>query len=175
MNRLWMIALGVLTATAVVAAEPAKELNACDMLTDADVSTAMGLQVEKGMRRDSGRTKEGAYSSTCLWRVAADKDVNEPDKPLRGARFAILNAMRWDKGSAGPASFLNGFRAAAEEHIIKNKPVALKIGDESIWWGDGVAVRKGDVSFGMSVHLVTGREKERGMAEGLAEKVLKKL
>ena len=175
MNRMWMIALSALTATAAIAAEPAKDLNACDLLSDADVSAAMGLQVEKGQRRDSGRTKEGAYSSTCLWRVAADKDVNEPNKPLRGARFAILNAQRWDKDSAGPKSFLNGFRAAADEHIIKNKPVALTIGDESIWWGDGVAVRKGDVSFGMSVHLVTGREKERGMAEGLAAKVLKKL
>ena len=40
---------------------------------------------------------------------------------------------------------------------------------------DGLAVRRGDVSFGMSVHLVTGREKERGMAESLAAKVLKKL
>lgn len=175
MNRLWTIALGALLAGAAYAAEPAKELNACDMLTDADVSAAMGVAVEKGVRRDSGRTKDGAFSSTCLWRVAADKDVNEPNKPLRGARFAILNAMVWDKGSAGPKSFLNSFRAAADEHIINNKPVALKIGDESIWWGDGVAVRKGDVSFGMSVHLVTGREKERGMAEDLAAKVLKKL
>jgi hypothetical protein len=175
MNRMAVIVLGALIAGTAGAAEPAKGIDACTLLAEAEVSAAMGLQVEKGVRRDSGRTDQGAYSSTCLWRVAADKDVNDPTKPLHGARFAILNVQHWDKGSAGPKTFLNSFRAAADEHIIKNKPVALKIGDESIWWGDGVAVRKGDVSFGMSVHLVTEREKERGMAEDLATKVLKKL
>ncbi len=157
------------------AADPGREINACALLSTAEVTAAMGVPVEEGQRRDSGQTGEGSYSSTCLWRVAADKDAKNPQRPLGGARFAILNVMAWSKTSAGPASFLKSFRAAAEEHTIDNKPVPLKIGDESLWWGDGVAVRKGDVSFGMSVHLVTERERERDLSEALAAKVLKKL
>jgi hypothetical protein len=145
------------------------------LLSDADVSAAMGAAVEPGLRRDSGVTADGAYSSTCLWKVSADKDANDPKRPLGGARFAILNAMAWSKTGKGPASFLQSFRDAARDHIIDKTPVALKIGDESLWWGDGVAVRKGDMSFGMSVHLVTDRERERGLSEALAAKVLKRL
>ena len=157
------------------AAEVPKEINACALLTDAEVSAALGVPVEAGQRRDSGVTADGAFSSTCLWRVSADKDAKDPKRPLGGARFAILNAMAWSKTGKGPASFLQSFRDAARDHIIDNTPVPLKIGEESLWWGDGVAVRKGDMSFGMSVHLVDGRERERGMSEALAAKVLKRL
>jgi hypothetical protein len=169
------VSLGGAILTTGVAAEVPKEINACTMLTDAEVGAALGTPVEPGLRRDSGVTPDGAYSSTCLWRVSADKDAKDPKRPLGGARFAILNAMAWSKSSKGPASFLQSFRDAARDHTIDKTPVALKIGDESLWWGDGVAVRKGDMSFGMSVHLVTERERERGLSEGLAAKVLKRL
>jgi hypothetical protein len=157
------------------AAEPAREINACTLLTAEEVATAMGVGVDAGLRRDSGQTKDGAYSSTCLWRVSADRNAADPQRPLGGARFAILNVMVWGKGSPGPGSFLQSFRNAARDGTIDHAPVPLKLGEESLWWGDGVAVRKGDISFGMSVHLVQDRERERGMAEALAARVLKHL
>jgi hypothetical protein len=49
------------------------------------------------------------------------------------------------------------------------------IGDDSLWWGDGVAVRKGDISYGVSVHSVSQRSLERQMEETLASKIVERL
>lgn len=183
---LLVLALSVLAHTGGgTAAEPAParslEINACSFLSAAEVTAAMGLEVETGLRKDSGRTGDGAYadngsySSTCLWRVAADRDKANPNLPLGGASFAILNVMSWLPGSGDAKTFLQSFRDAGKEHTIAMIPVALAIGDEALWWGDGVAVRNGDISFGMSVHLVGERTRERGIAENLAGQIVGRL
>jgi hypothetical protein len=120
-------------------------------------------------------TEANAYSSTCLWRVSADRDVNKPGQPLGGKRFAILNVQSWPAGTGAGKSFVRGFKAAAEQHEIAHKPEDLKIGDEAVWWGSGVAVYKGDYSFGISVHLPGDAPKERGMEETLAKQIVGRL
>ena len=52
------------------------------------------------------------------------------------------------------------------------QPVPVQAGDEALWWGDGVAARKGDVSFGVSVHVGTDKKAEQAMEEALAKKIV---
>ncbi len=157
-------------------------INACALLTAKEVSAVVGKKVSEGERRDDGNVTSGdyvtpgTYSSTCLWRVVTDGPApNDPNLSLGGASYAILNAMQWPKGSGDAGKFLQSFRDAAKNHVIDMTPVPVQIGDEALWWGDGVAVRKGDRSFGISVHLVGGRPLERGMEEALAKKIVPRL
>lgn len=173
--------LALLFAAGAAAQEKGAEINACTLLTEQEVEAAIGRDVDPGLRRDAGRTGDGAYpdtgsySSTCLWRVAADRDKADPNRPLGGASFVILNAMNWPPGSGESKKFLQSFRDAAEHNVIPSKPVALNIGEEALWWGDGVAVRKGDTSFGISVHLVGEKPAQRGIEEKLAAQIAPRL
>jgi hypothetical protein len=158
-------------------------INACALLSDAEVSAAVGAKVTAGERKDAGDVGgsgdyagKGTYSSTCFWRFVTDGPApNDPNKPMGGASFAILNAMQWPKGSGEAKKFLESFYEAAKNGVIDQTPVALKIADDAIWWGDGVAVRKGDRSFGISVHIPGERPKQRAMEEALAKKIAPRL
>jgi hypothetical protein len=158
---------------------PSQPASACALLTQWQVSEAMKMQVDPGIREDTGRLDgdayQGAYSSTCVWKAAGDRDAHDLTRPLGGASFAILTVISWPVGVKGAEIFLQSFRDAAQSHIIANAPVPLQIGDEALWWGDGVAVRKHNHSFGISVHLVNGRSKERQLEEFLAAKVISSL
>ena len=77
------------------------------------------------------------------------------DQPafLRGRSYVILNAMRWPEGRGLADTFLQAFRDAAAIGEIPSAPASRDYGDAALWWGDGLAVRAGDVSFGLSVVL----------------------
>ena len=155
------------------------EINACKLLSADEIAAVVHFKVEPGVRKDSGRIDggphDGAYSATCLWKAAEDEHANDPNLPLGGARFAILNVMSWPARSHHAEKFLQEFRDAAEDQTIGTTPVPLTIGDESLWWGDGVAVRKGDIGYGISVHSVHERSLERQMEETLATKIVGRL
>ncbi len=165
------------------AADDGTPINACALLTDDEVSAAVGAKVTPAERRDDGQVggqgkyaPEGTYSSTCFWQFHADASgKDDPMLPMGGKRFAILNAMVWptDKDAS---SFLQSFRDAFKEDIIPSDPVPLAIGDEGLWWGDGTAVRKGKTSIGMSVFLQNGdKPTQRKMEETLARTIEKRL
>jgi len=55
-------------------------------------------------------------------------------------------------------------------------PVALDLGDEALWWGDGVAVRRGTMSFGVSIVVnAADRAQRRVWEEALARSILPRL
>jgi hypothetical protein len=186
-----LIAAGVFVASGygsagaretATAAKDSAPINACALLKDAEIEAVIGKKVAPGQRHDEGDVNSGdyvvsgTYSSTCLWRVVTDlPPPNDPSLPLGGNSFAILNAMQWPKGGDDASKFLQSFRDAGKEHVIDMEPVAVQIGDEALWWGDGVAVRKGDRSFGISVHMIGGRPNERGWEEDLAKKIAPRL
>lgn len=156
--------------------------DACALLTDNEVASTMKLEVMPADRRDDGALDdrpgyEGSYSSTCLWRVVDDQGMDNIDLPMNGMRFAILNAITWPKDSGKAAHFLQSFHDAAEHEIIPSKPIPLTgIGEDALWWGDGVAARVGDVSFGISVFLQNGdKDTQRAMEEALARKIASRL
>lgn len=155
--------------------EPAS-INACALLTSSEVSALLGMPVMDGVRHDDGLTSVGAYSSTCIWKVRnARLQAHDPNASLGGADFAILNAFSWL--SPGAASgFLQSFRRAADNREIPMQPVELHMGDESLWWGDGVAVRRGAESFGVSVVVNSAdRTQRRVWEEALARKILARM
>jgi hypothetical protein len=153
--------------------------NSCTLLTDRQVSEVVRMKVDQGARDDGGRLEgpeyAGSYSSTCVWRASVDRGAQDPERPLGGASFAILTIIGWPPHVSGPVKFLQTFRDAAQSHDIATTPVPLQIGDEALWWGDGVAARKGNIAFGISVHLVNSRSEERQMEELLAAKIAARL
>jgi hypothetical protein len=164
-----------LIAMCVAAASKGATIDACRLLSAEEVSAVAGVKVMSGDRKDSGLMADGSYSSTCVWKVAADSgEPADPMTPL-GKRFAMLNAISWPAGSKGAADYVNSFREAAKSNLIDMTPVTVKAGDDALWWGDGVAVRKGDISFGVSVHIGVEKTAERSMEESLAKKIVPKL
>ena len=149
------------------------ESNACTLIAKEDVAKVVGGTVETADRRDDGKTEDGAYSSTCVWKVTGLPPLPaKPNAPFGGAAFAMLNTITWPVGSGQAKKYLEDFRDAAKQELIDMTPVPVEAGDEALWWGDGVAVRRGDVSFGVSVHVGTDKKAEQAMEEALAKKIV---
>jgi hypothetical protein len=163
-----MLLLALIGGAPAVAADKAVvgTIDACTLLSATAIHKELKRVVGEPQRTDSGYVEGGAYSSTCLWTITLSQDT----KPTK-RRLVILHAMRWPRGKA--ATFLEQFYAAAQNGELPHQPVPRKIGDDALWWGDGVAVRKGDVSFGISV-LVEGVSLDEAgrIEEALARQVL---
>jgi hypothetical protein len=153
-------------------------IDACALLVPGEIATVIGLPVKPGVRRDAGLVSNGSYSSACVWEVdAGTSGPADPQAPLGGKSFVILNAMQWPTGSGLAHTFLDSFRQAAADGTIPGKPSARDFGDAALWWGDGLAVCKGDVSFGISVFLPTSaaRPPKGVFEEQLAPRILRRL
>lgn len=175
MKRTLIAAVAFAMGAAGHAAETPLEINACALLTSAEISAAVGLTVDDGRRQDEGMSRDGQYSSTCMWTIEPGK-VPDQTAPGRGRRFVILNAQRWPTGRDMAKKFLQAFHESADKGVIPNKPAPRKFGDEALWWGDGLAVRRGDVSFGISVFMPKRDEaRTSAMEEKLAPLVLHRL
>jgi len=177
--------LACLLATLVVAVpsaaaereSPLNGVNACSLLDAEAITKVVGLPVEPGIRRDSGREKNGSYSSTCLWVIHfAGSEAPDPDAPLGGRSFAILNVLTWQAGSGLAGTFLDAFQEAAKTGLIPSAPEARTFGDRALWWGDGLAVAIGDVSFGLSIYTPAVEHAYPGeFEESLAPEILRNL
>ncbi|MEJ1966804.1 MAG: hypothetical protein WDO56_36790 [Gammaproteobacteria bacterium] len=183
-------AIGLLVVTALLDAAPfstalaqvsATPIDACTLLDAADIHKVLGVPVEKGTRRDSGLESNGAYSSACVWMLESERGLpKDPSAPLGGKSFVILNALRYPQGSGGARTYLEAFREASASGVLPARPSARQFGDEALWWGDGLAVRRRDVSFGISVFLQraasTATHGQPGEREGrLAKTILARL
>jgi hypothetical protein len=147
--------------------------SACSLIGKDEVAAVVGGKIEAAEPNDAGTTDDGAYSSTCVWKVTGGTPLPaKPNAPFGGASFAILNTITWPAGSGLAKKYLEDFRDAAKQDLIDMNPVPVQAGDEALWWGDGVAVRKGDVSFGVSVHVGTDKKAEQAMEEALAKKIV---
>ena len=147
--------------------------NACDLIAKEDVAKIVGGTVETAERNDDGKTEDGAYSSTCVWKVAGLPALPaKPNAPFGGAAFAMLNTIAWPPGGGMAKKYLEDFRDAAKQDLIDQTPVPVQAGDEALFWGDGVAFRRGDVSFGVSVHVGTDKKQEQALETALAQKIV---
>jgi hypothetical protein len=174
-------ALGILVLASVAGDGPAGPsplyIDACALLPPSEISRVLGRPVEAGTRQDYGLTSEGSFSSVCVWKVRPEEpQAFDPTAPLGGRSFVILNAIRWPAGSDRARTFLEAFRKAAENGEIPAQPVPRPFGDEALWWGDGLAVRQGDVSLGISVFVPDLAPKSTGvLEERLAPAILRRL
>jgi len=163
----------MLTVPPLFAAGPAvPSINACALLDAQQIEQVIGQAVDAGTRHDAGIESNGAWSSSCIWKIVPAS--GEPAAAKRG--FVILNAMQWPLGSGRAHEFLDSFHEAAAQGVLARPPSPRRFGDDALWWGDGLAVRKGDVSFGLSVHVPRSPSTQPGAAEErLAPLILKKL
>lgn len=173
-----MLRMIVVIALALVSLVPSAqaaspEINACEFLKPAEISRVLGVAVDGGRRQDEGVQKDGSYSSSCIWMIKNQK--LDPSARLGGRRFVILNAMQWPEGRNMAGKFLQAFRDSAAKGVIPNKPTPRKFGDEALWWGDGLAVRKGDVSFGVSVFMPSDKARTSALEEKLAPIILRRI
>ena len=154
--------------------EPAP-IDACKLLSSEDIAAITGKKVGAPIPTGAGTSEDGgSYSSTCVWKIPGD-DSATVDAPLQGKNFAMLNAWSWTPGNDGARKFVQDFRDASKNNLIDATPVPVQVGDEALYWGDGVAVRKGTFSFGVSVHLVGEKPAEQSMETALAKKILERL
>ena len=129
-------------------------IDACALLDASEISHVIGLRVGAGVREDAGIQADGSYSSSCVWIVELKQGAAiDPAGPLGGRSFVILSAFRWPAGSHLAGSYLDSFRRAAANGDIPGKTRPRPLGDEALSWGDGLAVRVGDVSFGVSAFI----------------------
>ena len=150
----------------LAAADAPPRIDACALLGAAQIGKVIGHPVDAGVRRDAGLESNGAWSSSCVWTLTAERAApKNPAAPLGGRSFVILNAMQWPVGSGRAHEFLDSFREAAAKGVIASAPRPRKFGDEALWWGDGLAVRVRDVSFGLSIHLPRSPPAQPGMWE----------
>lgn len=148
-------------------ADPAPiPINACAFLQPAEIARMIRAPVGEPTRQDDGLEKNGSYSSSCVWEI---RTVNpgrpNADAPLGGKSFVILNAVQWPQGSGRAHLFLDAFREAAQTGDIPGKVSPRTAGDEALWWGDGLAVRRHDVSFGVSVFFPRSKLNHTGVLE----------
>jgi hypothetical protein len=174
----WLISLAGTTLTAMTCVRAAPPpIDACALLDAQEIGQVIGAAVEAGSRHDTGLESNGAWSSSCLWTLEADKGrPRDPNAPLGGNSFVILNAIQWPIGSHRAHEFLDSFRKAAADGILPHALSSRDFGDDALWWGDGLAVRKEEVSFGISVHLRGAPARKPGeLEERLAALVLRRI
>jgi hypothetical protein len=172
---------GILTSCATGQALEAKrsdkavEIQACSLLSQREIETELNIRVEAPERSDPGYVDDGSFSSVCIWRVVEEASASDEDV-LSSRQFVILNAISWPRGKRMAKNFLDAFYAAAEKGEIAHTPVERKLGDDALWWGDGLAVRRGDISFGLSVSVRELKAKAPGKSEeALARIILQRI
>lgn len=159
------------------ASSPPAAIDACALLTQAQIATVVGKAVETGQPYDNGITPQGAHSTTCIWAAPLPAGAEpDPTKRLGGRGFVALSVMNWPGGPRDAHKFLDDFQRAFEEHGIDSKPVPVSVGaDDSLWWGDGIAACKNSVSFGVSVAQFGDRAARKPQAESLARLIVKEI
>ena len=152
-------------------------IDACALLAESEISRVIGFRVGAGVREDAGIQADGSYSSSCVWIIELKQETAvDPAAPLGGRSFVILNTFRWPAGSHLAGTYLDSFRQAAANGDIPGKTSPRRFGDEAVSWADGLAVRLGDVSFGVSV-FIPGLSAARAdhFEEQFAQRTLRKL
>src|ERR1700678_792341 len=170
-----LVTPSALAATA--GAQEAVAIDACELLRGSEISQVIGAAVGAPAREDAGLGPNGAYSSSCVWEIAAMNPTKPAEgEPLGGKSFVILHAMQWPRGSGLAHAFLDSFWVAAADGDIPGAPVRRKVGDDALWWGDGLAVRRYDVSFGISVFFPGAKANHTGtLEEQLAPHILRRI
>lgn len=155
----------------------AVDIDACGLLQPAEIGRVVGRIVDAGVRMDAGRQPDGAWSSSCVWLLRSDGEPPMGARfDLRGRSFVMLNAVQWPAGSGKAGKFLDGFREALAGGVLAGPLSPRKYGDEAFWWGDGLAVRRRDTGFGLSLRLAGGRSGVPGAAEEqLVPQVLRRI
>jgi hypothetical protein len=123
-------------------AEVAAVVPACPLLTPDEVATVFGSPLAAAEQEPSGGGEGEGRMTTCLWTPTGGKP---------GATLSVV-VWSWPPGDGGAAGFLETLRLLAEEEPDRTTET-LAIGDDALWDGDRVYVRKGGTSVTLATSL----------------------
>jgi hypothetical protein len=128
------------------------EVAACPLLTTDEVAAALGEPLVAAEQDPMGGGEKQGRMTTCIW---------TPANSGLGPTMSLI-LWSWPPGSPGAARFIEAFRIVAEDYPDLPTPESVAIGDEALWDGTGMHVRKGDMSFSLSTSLnALGRHARR--------------
>jgi hypothetical protein len=123
------------------AAETAAEIPACPLLSGDAIAEVFGKPVTAAEQPPSGGGPGAGRMTTCIW-TPADGGL--------GATVSLI-VWSWPPGHPGAAGYVEAFRASG--YPDRAPPETVAIGDDALWDGDRLHVRKGDVSFTLATSL----------------------
>jgi hypothetical protein len=127
--------VGAICLPLAATAEVAPVIPACPLLTPDEVAAVFGSPFAAAEQEPSGGGEGEGRMTTCFWTPADGKP---------GATLSLV-VWSWPPGDGGAAGFLETLRLLAEEESDRIAET-LAIGDDALWDGDRVYVRKGGVS-----------------------------
>lgn len=148
-------------------AQVASVIPACPLLTPDELAAVFGQPFAATEQEPSGGGEGEGRMTTCLW-TPAD---GEP-----GATLSLV-VWSWPPGDSGAAGFLETLRILAEETPERPPVETLAIGDDALWDGDRVYLRKGGVSVTVagSMNALDPIPDARAKLEALATIVAERL
>jgi len=153
---LLVVATFIVGAAAAPAANAAPPDDACSLLTDAQVSTALSVPVGPGSYQIP------TFKKTCTWNATGDV--------AKGAKYVTLMLEGLDAYQAG--------KVTRQMKTMSVTP-ASGIGDDAYYstMGSnvGLIVKKGKVAFKIAVYGTLPVEKKRALEKTLAQQVVSKL
>ena len=161
------ILAGALFLPLAASAEVASVIPACPLLTPDEVGAAFGIPLRSAEQEPSGGGEGEGRMTTCLW-TPAD---GEP-----GATLSLV-VWSWPPGDGGAAGFLETLRILAGEESDRPPTETLAIGDDALWDGDRVYLRKGgtSVTLATSLNALDATPDAKAKLEGLAAIVAERL
>jgi hypothetical protein len=148
-------------------AEVAAVIPACPLLTPDEVAATFGIPLRSVEREPSGGGEGEGRMTTCLWTPADGKP---------GATLSLV-VWSWPPGDGGAAGFLETLRILGEETTDRPPVETLAIGDDALWDGDRVYVRKGgtSVTLATSLNALDATPDAKAKLEALADIVAGRL
>jgi hypothetical protein len=124
-------------------AEVAVAIPACPLLAADEVAAVFGHRLEAAEEEPSGGGEGEGRMTTCLWTPAGGG---------LGATLALV-VWSWPPGDHGAAGLLETVRILADETSERPPVETLTIGDDALWDGDRVYLRKGGVSVTLATSM----------------------
>jgi hypothetical protein len=157
---------GILLLPLAATAEVASVIPACPLLTPDEVAAVFGVPLAAAEQEPSGGGEGEGRMTTCLWTPADGR---------LGATLSLV-VWSWPAGDGGAADFLETLRLLAGEESDRTAET-LRFGDDALWDGDRVYLRKGGttVTLATSLNALDATPDARTKLEALAIIVAERL
>jgi hypothetical protein len=156
LGALWAAAFGLCAAAMPSAAQA--DTDACTLLTPAQVGAAVGVSVA------DGKHVTPTYVKTCTWTASGNSSV----------KFVTLY-LQTSAAYDGGKQTARQMAAASKGNVVK----PASVGEDGYYFvtGDqvGLLVKKGGISFKVTVYATLPVDKKEAMELTLAKEVLAKL
>jgi hypothetical protein len=152
-----VVAIFIITTAAAQSASPALHDDACALLTDAQVSTALSVPV------GTGSYQMPTFKKTCTWNSTGDA--------AKGAKSSVVLMLDGlDAYKAGKATRQSKTTSVTPLSGVGDDAYYLAVGSNV-----GLIVKKRNVAFKVAVYSTLPIEKKQAMEKALAQQIVSKL